>query len=56
MAWVGAIGISRKEKEQEDFLLTYGSKADKKRIRAARIERAAKIAVKREARAAKKRG
>jgi hypothetical protein len=56
MAWVGAIGVTPKQKEQEDFLLTYGSKADKKRIKAVRAQRAAKIAEKRAARAAKKRG
>ena len=54
MAWVRPVGIN--EKEQEDFLLIHGSKADKKRIRAVRAERAAAYAEKKAAREAKKRG
>ncbi|CAN5887466.1 hypothetical protein BH10ACT9_BH10ACT9_35350 [soil metagenome] len=42
--------VSKNEREQEDFLLRYGTKADKKRIRQARAERAAVYA----ARAAKR--
>jgi hypothetical protein len=54
MAWVRPVG--EVEKEQENFLLLHGSKADKKRIKAIRAERAAAYAEIRAARAAKKKG
>lgn len=36
--------ISKNQREQEEFLLRYGSRADKKRIRQLRAERAAAYA------------
>ncbi|CAN5494956.1 hypothetical protein BH11ACT7_BH11ACT7_27420 [soil metagenome] len=46
--------LSKNEREQEDFLLRYGTKADKKRIRQARAERAAVYAERAAKRAAKR--
>ncbi|CAN5281831.1 hypothetical protein BH11ACT6_BH11ACT6_28120 [soil metagenome] len=46
--------VGKNEREQEDFLLRYGSKADKKRIRQIRLERAADYAAREAKRNAKR--
>ena len=46
--------ISKNEREQEDFLVRYGSRADKKRIRQVRADRAAAYAEREAKRAAKR--